>query len=197
MATALFFGAPAQAQHHEEALHQPSPWLVHIESETEFALKRPEIGQIFTLEGGVRIHTRLYLTASALLHLGDTTNVGGGIGVRYESPDLEALGRVTFDHRMVDFPENAIRAEARVVWWAHHHLGVIARATSENFPSSLNVENPGRWEMVAAAGIVGRYDHHFVVGVLSTLRFPDIAAEHPVDATIDPGILILLEGALP
>lgn len=185
--------AVADDHNHSEAQTHQRWWSVHLESETEFALTRPTVAQIFTGEFGVRASERLFLTASALVHCGDMTTVGGGLGLRYESPAIEALGRVTFDHRIAEFPENAIRAEARLTWWPHAHAGVMIRVLGENFPTPLNRENGGEWDFVAAAGPTVRWNHHLMGGLLLTGRLPDATGIRHPHLEVEPGLLLLVE----
>lgn len=201
MTVALLVSA-SRAQAHdtkteERAERVPPRALLHVESETEFALTSPVVGQVFTGEIGLRVSGRLFVTASALLHVGDTTHVGGGLGLRYESPQAELFGRVTFDHRIAEFPQNAIRAEVRGTWWAHPHFGFVGRLLAENFPSPLNAENGGEWDLVTSGGAMGRVNHHFSVGLLGTLRLPDVTGVRHVHAEIEPGLLLLAELAVP
>jgi hypothetical protein len=198
VALLLVFGRPAQAHDHKaNAQVSPPWWILHLESETEFVLTRPVVGQIFTGEFGFRVSGRLFFTISALAHFGDTTHVGGGLGLRFESPSFEGVARATFDHRVADFPENAIRTEVRGTWWPHPHFGLIGRFLGENFPSPLNAENGGEWDLVGGSGVVGRWNHHFTVGLLATYRLVDITGVRHVHTEAEPGLLLLAELAVP
>ena len=197
VALLLVFGRTAHAHDHTNAQVAPPWWILHLESETEFVLTRPVVGQVFNGEVGARVSNHLFLTVSALLHVGDAIHVGGGVGLRYESPMFETMVRATFDHRIATFPQNAIRLEVRSTWWAHRHFGLMGRVLGENFPSPLNTENGGEWDFVASAGAVARWNHHFTLGVLATYRLPDVTSVRHAHPEAEPGLLIFAEFAVP
>lgn len=196
IAAVTVFGSPVFGADSPETETPPSNWALHIESEMEVPFQHVGLAMSFTAEGLIRVGGRFYLSGSALVQTGSTHHIGGGVGVHYESRDFTALARMNFVHRLARFDENALRTDLRGIWWPYAHVGAIGRFIAENFPSRWNTEGGGAWDIIVAGGVVARHDHDFFIGVIGTLRFPDVAELYRAFEP-DPGLTLLVEAAIP